>query len=218
MTGREMKIFFLILVAITLVLCFSTYLQDIFLQYASFLGAYFSQNAAAGSALFVAVSAVSVLLSPFSSVPLVPSAISAWGSLSAFLMLLAGWIIGGIFAYYVGSFSREKIFLRFFSLEKVEYYKARISPRSQFFLVLLFRLAIPSEVAGYTLGVIRYNFPKYLLATIIAELPFAFFVVYSSSVILVGGFSLFAALIVSGVIIFFLLYKYFQQKIKKAQP
>ncbi|MFH1956183.1 MAG: hypothetical protein ABIJ28_00850, partial [Patescibacteria group bacterium] len=103
----------------------------------------------------------------------------------------------------------------FVSLEKVEYYKQKISARSQFFLVLLFRLAIPSEVAGYTLGIVQYNFSKYIIATFLAELPYAFFVVYLSAVLVSGRISLFIGVVILGIILFFLLCRYFQKKLKK---
>lgn len=202
-------------VIIGLMFCASTSAQNALVNSATSIGDYFRENRVWGGFIFVAISAVSVLLSPFSSVPLAPSAIMAWGNQTTFGLLFLGWIIGGIFAYFIGSFSREKIIKRFVSFKKVEYYKERISARSQFWLVFLFRLTVPSEIASYTLGIIRYHFWKYLLATILTEVPFALFVVYSGSVLLSGKILYFGAVMLAGAAALYFLYRKVQRKIEK---
>jgi uncharacterized membrane protein YdjX (TVP38/TMEM64 family) len=191
--------------------------QNALVKYADDIGDYFRLNPIWGGILFVAVSALAVLFSPFSSVPLVPSAIMAWGNSGTFWLLYLGWIIGGVFAYLIGSFFRERIIKRFIPLEKVEYYKERISANSQFWLVFLFRLAIPSEAASYTLGIIRYDFWKYLAVTILTEIFFALFVVYSSSVLLSGKILYFIAVLIAGGAALYSLYRYVQRRIKKPE-
>ncbi|MFA4817174.1 MAG: VTT domain-containing protein [Parcubacteria group bacterium] len=189
--------------------------QSALVKYADSIGAYFRANAILGGIIFIAVSALAVLLSPFSSVPLVPSAIMAWGNFTAFWLLYLGWIIGGVIAYFVGSFFSEKIIKRFIPLEKVDYYRERISANSQFWLVFLFRLAIPSEAASYTLGIIRYDFWKYFAVTILTEIVFALFVVYSSAILLSGKILYFSAVILAGGAVLYFLYRYVQRRIKK---
>jgi len=189
--------------------------QNALVRYADDIGNYFRENAILGGFIFVAVSALAVLLSPFSSVPLVPSAIMAWGNFATFWLLYLGWIIGGIIAYFIGSFFSERIIRRFIPLEKVDYYKERISANSQFWLVFLFRLAIPSEAASYTLGIIRYHFWRYLLITILTEIVFALFVVYSSAILLSGKILYFSAVILAGAAALYILYRYVQRRIKK---
>lgn len=189
--------------------------QNALVKYAGSIGDYFRENRILGGFIFTFVSAAAVLLSPFSSVPLVPSAIMAWGNFLTFWFLYLGWIIGGIVAYFVGSFFRERIIKRFITLEKVEYYKERISANSQFWLVLLFRLAIPSEAASYTLGIIRYHFWKYLIITILTEIVFALFVVYSGAILLSGKILYFGAVLLAGGAAVYFLYRYVQHRLKK---
>lgn len=189
--------------------------QNALVKYAGDIGNYFRLNPVWGGLIFTFVSAAAVLLSPFSSVPLAPSAIMAWGSFLTFWLLYFGWIIGGVIAYFIGSFFSERIIKRFIPLEKVEYYKERISARSRFWLVLLFRLAIPSEAASYTLGIIRYNFWKYLAVTILTEIIFALFVVYSSAILLSGKILYFAAVLLAGGAVLYFLYCFIQRRIKK---
>ena len=54
----------------------------------------------------------------------------------------------------------------------------RISAHAPFGLVFLFQLALPSEVPGYVLGLVRYDFAKYVLALAPAEVPFAVTTIY----------------------------------------
>ncbi len=215
MNAKKITLFLFALIVIILVAAFSYYFQNIILDSVENLGGYFEKNKVFGVILFLGISSFSVLLSPLTSVPLVPSAILVWGKFPTFLLLIAGWTVGGILAYFIGSYSREKILKHFTSFRKIEYYKKTMSLHSQFITVLFFRLAIPSEIAGYTLGIIRYNFSKYLLATFLAELPFAFFVIYSSSALIRREIFLFAGLVALGGTIFYFFYRFFQKKIRE---
>jgi uncharacterized membrane protein YdjX (TVP38/TMEM64 family) len=51
---------------------------------------------------------------------------------------------------------------------------------------LLFQAAVPSEIPGYVLGILRYEFPLYLTALAITELPYAFAAVYLGESFLKG--------------------------------
>jgi uncharacterized membrane protein YdjX (TVP38/TMEM64 family) len=214
MTNKKILVLLAFTVIIALIIYASASLQNTVINSVNSLGDYFRENRILGGLIFFGISVIAVLISPFSSLPLIPSAVLAWGSFLTFFLLFIGWIIGGIATYLAGSYSRDKIIKHFFSLEKIEYYKKRISARSQFWLVFLFRLAIPSEIAGYTLGIIRYQFGKYLLATFLAELPFALFVVYSSSILLSGRLMFFAGIVLVGLIIFYYIYREFNKRIK----
>lgn len=201
-------------VIIGLVIYASAAVQKMLLSSVNSLGIYFEEHEVTGGFIFFIISVMAVLISPFSSVPFAPSAVLAWGNWPTLALLLPAWLVGGIFAYLLGSYSREKVIRYFISFEKVEYYKKSISSRTQFWLVFLFRLAVPSEVAGYTLGIVRYEFKKYLLATFLAELPVALLVVYSSSVLLQGKVMAFGAVIIAAAAILYLAYFLFQKKIK----
>lgn len=216
MSDRK-NILFLFALIIILIIFFSYYFQDFILTSIENLSDYFQKNKFFGMFLFIGISSLSILLSPFTSVPLVPSAILAWGNFLTFLLLIVGWTIGSVFAYYIGSYSRKKIIKHFTSFNKIEYYKKTMSSHSQFWLVLFFRLAIPSEIASYTLGIIRYDFVKYLIITLFAELPFAFFVVYSSSALVNKKILIFISIVILGGSCFYLLYRAFRKKINNGK-
>lgn len=159
-------------------------LQRAFLDVALKLEEYISNQEALGIIIFVGLAALSAMLSPFSSVPLVPVAAMIWGNILTSLLLLLGWLIGEIFSYLIGEYAAHPLLKRITPFEKIQEYRQYFSAKSEFLIVLLFRLSMPAEVPGYVLGAIKYNFGKYLLATFIAEFPFAFITVYVSETLI----------------------------------
>jgi uncharacterized membrane protein YdjX (TVP38/TMEM64 family) len=210
------KILFTVLFFIIIAFVFwsSVTLQSLFYNSVDFLGKYIDQNRILGTVIFIGLAAVSALFSPFSSVPLIPAGIVIWGSNIVFFLLVSGWLIGDLIAYLIGRFARRAIVTRFVPQEKLDYYKEMISKKARFWFVLLFRFALPSEITGYALGIIRYHFGKYLLATILVEIPFAFLTVYSGEAFIKGNAVLFVSLILfAGAVVYLTLY-YFRKKLK----
>lgn len=137
-----------------------------------------------GVALFVLLSALSAMLAFFSSAVLLPVAIHTWGEAACVLLLWCGWILGGACAYGIARFWGRPVVQRLASRELLARYEERISQRSSFGLVLLFQLAVPSEIPGYVLGLARYGLRRYLLVLALAELPYAVGTVYLGSSLL----------------------------------
>ncbi|ATB47923.1 TVP38/TMEM64 family protein [Corallococcus macrosporus] len=131
-----------------------------------------------GAALFVLLSAVSAMLAFFSSALLLPVAIHAWGQALSALLLWVGWMVGGACAYGIARAWGRPVVRRLTSGRMLARYEARLSRHSSFGLVLLFQLAVPSEIPGYVLGLARYGLRRYLLVLAVAELPYAVGTVY----------------------------------------
>jgi uncharacterized membrane protein YdjX (TVP38/TMEM64 family) len=215
MNTRRIIALVIFAVIISAVIYVASMAQSVALGSIDTIGAYLEAHRILGIFIFFGISVLAVLVSPLSSVPIVPSATLAWGGLITLGLLVPAWMVGAVFAYYIGAYSREKIIRRFVSFEKVEYYKKRISPRTQFWLVLLFRIAVPSELAGYTLGIVRYDFKKYLLATFLVELPVALVVIYSSSFLLSGRLLIFSEIIIGAILVFYIAYLILKKQIEK---
>lgn len=132
----------------------------------------------AGLAAFVGLSAASAMLTFVSSAVLVPVGITVWGELGTMGLLWSGWLIGGVFAYSIGRFLGRGMVRMLMSKEQMDRYEGSISARLRWPTVFLFQLALPSEVPGYLLGIVRYPFFRFLLALGIAEFPFAAGAVY----------------------------------------
>lgn len=211
------KIFILFVLTIVLAFLFwsSLSLQDIFYEAVFSIQAYAVGNQIFVIAVFIVLAAVSAMLSPFSSVPFVPVMIILWGNIITTLFLLLGWLIGEILAYLVGYYAGYSFVSQLSSLEKIKYYKEKLSKKTEFLLVLLFRFAVPAEIPGYVLGVIRYNFGKYFLATFIAELPFAFIVSYASDALINNKQIVFMGFTFSSFLFFGLMFYLFNKKLRQ---
>lgn len=128
----------------------------------------------AGMVLFVALSAASAMVAFFSSAVLVPVGILAWGTVGTFALLWLGWLLGGIAAYGIGRHFGRRVVLWVVREESMQRYERRLARNAPFPVVVLLQMALPSEVPGYLVGVLRYPFLRYLAALALAELPFAF--------------------------------------------
>ncbi|MBI4501101.1 MAG: VTT domain-containing protein [Gemmatimonadetes bacterium] len=126
-----------------------------------------------GGVAFVLLSALSAMLAFFSSAILVPVAVPVWGQAGTTTLLWLGWLLGGATTYVIGRFLGRRVVLRLARPGRIRYYERRISHRLRFPLVLLFQFALPSEIPGYVLGLIRYPALKYFAVLGIAELPYA---------------------------------------------
>jgi uncharacterized membrane protein YdjX (TVP38/TMEM64 family) len=131
-----------------------------------------------GALLFVLLSAVSAMLAFVSVAIIVPVAVYVWGAGVSLVLLWLGWILGGAVAYAIARYF-GRAFVRWLksdsALDRVD---RHIHPDTPFPLILLFQLALPSEIPGYVLGLARYPFHRFLLALALAELPYAAATVY----------------------------------------
>ena len=160
--------------------------------FVSLLKEYAESNNKAGMVLFTALAAISVLFGPFTSVFLVPPAILIWGPWLTFILLMIGWLIGGIGAYWIGRYVGHPLVSRILSKEKTNEWITFISNEATFLLAFLFRLALPAET-GYVFGLVKYNFWKYVLIIFLAELPVGFLIVHAGDAFLNQNIWKFAA-------------------------
>ena len=126
-----------------------------------------------GLAVFALLSAISAIVFFFSSALLVPIALYTWGKPATILLLWGSWLVGAVVSYLIGRRPGRRLARWLVPERRLAGYERAVSARSNFGLVLLFQLAVPSEVPGYLLGAVRYPFGKYLAARAVAEAPFA---------------------------------------------
>ncbi len=172
------------IVAVALIFWGSTILQEEYWQLVGFFENHVATRPVLSIFIFLLLTVSSMMFLFFSSVLVVPVAVSVWGGLVTTALLLAGWILGAIFSYILGRYAGYPILKYFISSRKLDYYHNLFSENSSFLLVFLLRFTLPSEIPGYVLGLLRFNFLKYLLITILAEIPYAFVTVYAIGAIL----------------------------------
>lgn len=125
-----------------------------------------------GAVVFVIYAALSAMLAFMSVALLLPVAVYAWGEPVSILLLWGGWTLGGALAYVVGRFLGRGVVHWLTADVWLSRIEKRVGPQTPFSLVLLFQLALPSEIPGYVLGMVRYSFFRYLLVLAAVELLF----------------------------------------------
>lgn len=126
-----------------------------------------------GPAVFVVLSALAAMLAFFSSAVLVPAAVYAWGPVVCAALLWAGWMLGGLVSYGLAYRYGRPVMRWLAPGRSVARYRRRIRREASFGFILLFQLALPSELPGLVLGLARFPLRRYLAALAVAELPYA---------------------------------------------
>jgi len=132
----------------------------------------------AGTLFVILFSAAAAMLAFVSSAVIVPVAVYKWGAPISVLLLWIGWTLGGVCAYALGRTLGRPVVAYFISSDLLGRLEERVSRRTPFGVILLFQMAMPSEVPGYLLGLLRYRFVLYLVALGVTEAPYAAATVY----------------------------------------
>ena len=168
-----------------------------------------------GAVVFVLLSAVSAMLAFFSSALLVPAAVFAWGNTLAVGLLWLGWLLGGVFTYSLGHALRRPPGEESGPPSRFAAYLPHVSAEIGFPLVLLWQLALPSELPGYLCGYLRVPFRTYVAALAVAELPYAIGAVLLGESVVNRKLGWLVALSVVGATVGFLLVRTLQRRLDR---
>lgn len=126
-----------------------------------------------GAGTFVALAATSSMLAFVSIALVVPIAVFTWGGAATIALLWAGWILGGIATYCIGKFLGRPVAAWLAADDALRRWEQRLPRDAPLWLIIVLQLALPSELPGYVLGLLRYPFGRYVAALALAELPYA---------------------------------------------
>ncbi|MBT8140821.1 MAG: TVP38/TMEM64 family protein [Gammaproteobacteria bacterium] len=171
-----------------------------------------TKNPVFGMFLFVLLSALSAMLAFFSSAILVPIGVHTWGWGVCFILLWAGWWLGGLFAYCVGYFAGNRVVDFIVGEARLEKFKSRITGKARFWHIVLFQASVPSEVPGYVLGTLRFRIDYYLAALALTELPYALGTVLLGESFLQRNLSTTVGIIAAALLVAVIGYHIFKQK------
>jgi uncharacterized membrane protein YdjX (TVP38/TMEM64 family) len=172
-TFRLRAILLVALVAGLIVLAWSDPVHDAVLQVFEEAKVIIQDHPFMGAVLFVMLSALAAMLAFFSSAVLVPPAVYAWGPVACAALLWAGWMLGGLSSYALAYRYGERVMRWLAPGKSIARYQSRVREQASFGFILLFQLALPSEIPGLVLGIARFPLERYLLALALAELPYA---------------------------------------------
>lgn len=147
-----------------------------------------------GRLAFVLLALISAMFAFFSSGILAPIGIYAWGPIETFVLLWLGWLLGGVFSFLVGRYLGRSVVSMLLGESRLSSWETRVSRHTKFIHILLFQAAVPSEIPGYVLGILRYRFALYFAALAITELPYALGTVFLGESFLKGDGTLFVAI------------------------
>jgi len=133
-----------------------------------------------GAFLYVLITVLAVVAAPVSTFPLLPVAVSLWGSFFAAILSIMGWTVGASVAFGLARRYGKPLVEKMVSLEKIQRIEKLIPEKNIFISIVLLRMALPVDVLSYALGLFSgISFRNYFLATLIGVSPFAFFFAYA---------------------------------------
>ena len=104
------------------------------------------------------------------------------------------WILGGVVTYLIGRYLGRPFVRRFLPEPIITRYEGRIPAGGRFLPALLVTLSVPSDIAGYFFGLVRYPAVVYLAALAIGEIPYGLGAVLLTDAFLQRKLSLLLAL------------------------
>lgn len=209
--NKRTFILFFIAIFIAFLFWYSNTLQDTFFITTDYLKELAFRNHFLAVLLFLGTSVLGALISPFTNIPLVPIAMLIWGPLITTMLLLAGWLMGGIFSYIIGRYFGYEVISFFIPKERINEWGRVVKENMNFLTGLLVRLTFPAEL-GYAFGIIHFPFFSYLFITFLSELPFAIISVYASEAVLSGDSIKFLSLIGLLFVIIFIAFRITRRK------
>ena len=196
---RRRLVFLLLLVVIATAVAATGPLHAAILSIVAAAEPVIQQHAVAGAVVFVLLSALSAIVFFFSTAVITPIAVDAFGPITALSLLWLGWILGGITGYAIGRVFGRRVASWFIDPQRLRDYELRAKRLVSFRRVLLFQLAVPSEIPGYILGLAGCRFRTFVIAMALGELPFAIGAVYLGESFLERNYLLLLAIGVTGV-------------------
>lgn len=128
-----------------------------------------------GMIIYFFLICLEVVLAPVSILPLVPVASFLWGSFTAFLLTLGGWILGSVIAFLIARRLGVPLLEKVTSVKEINKFQRFIPKKNQFLGVIVIRLFIPFDIMSYAIGFFsNISLKKYIIASLIGQIPSAF--------------------------------------------
>lgn len=195
---RRYALLVAVIVAAVTLLWLSASLQALFIEALQFSKDYIVRHPLASRLAFIALAAFSSMLVLFSSVALVPVAVYAWGQVETLFLLTGGWFVGASLAYFIGRRFGRRVTEYFVAPRTLDRYGHLLSAQMSIAEVAMLRLALPSEIPSFAMGIIRYPLPKFATVALASELPFALWAVYLSAALIEDRRAAFLVVLLAG--------------------
>ena len=123
--------------------------------------------------------ALATVIAPLTIAVTVPFMAKIFGPFAIFVVSWLGWMIGAGVVFYISRSWGRPLVERMFSMERIESLEQKMPTHLDFWVLLLLRTFIPVDVLSYAVGLLStISFKKYLAATALGIVPFAFVLSY----------------------------------------
>lgn len=149
------------------------------LQYGDYIRSLIISRNSLSVVIYVLFLIISEVVAPVSSLPILPLAVSAWGSLFTALISLLGWFAGAIISFWLARRFGRPLVGKIISLEKLERLSRFLPKKNLFWAVVFLRVIFPVDIFSYALGLLtEVSFRQYFWGTLIGIAPFGFLFSY----------------------------------------
>lgn len=148
-----------------------------------------------GMAVYVLVGIVATVIAPISTVSLIPIAVVLWGPFVVAVLSIVAWTIGSGIAFVIARRFGKPLIARFVDLRTIEKYEHAVGGTYVFWDIVFLRMVVPVDILSYAIGLFTsVKMGRYLAATIIGIMPFAFILSFATEATL--GFQIMIAFLV----------------------
>ncbi|KKU70583.1 MAG: hypothetical protein UX94_C0004G0047 [Parcubacteria group bacterium GW2011_GWA2_47_21] len=176
----------------------------------------FNKNPLWGASLYVFLLVLGTVISPVTTLPIVPFVASVFGPFETAVLSVFGWTLGAAAVFGVVKFGFLPFIIRFVSGNRLAYYEQFLPEKTRFWFLVLFRMVVPVEFSSYLIAIFTtIGFGEYLLGTAIGVLPFAFIFSYTGPAFLSDDIFQLGLLAVFAILIFSLAYFLLVRRMKK---
>lgn len=180
-------------------------------MYATILVELLEDHTVLGMFIYVAGATVATVIAPLSFLPILPIAVSLWGSLTAAVLSIIAWTLGAAAAFLLAKRYGRPLVRHLVGERKMAYISGLLPTRFLFLAVVFLRMALPVDLLSYALGLFGVmRFWPYILATVIGITPFALIFAYLADI----NVALQIAALLIGVIFIALSYPYMKRRYK----
>jgi uncharacterized membrane protein YdjX (TVP38/TMEM64 family) len=103
---------------------------------------------------------------PLNAIPLIPFGAAIFGPYTGALLSFTGWLAGASVAFLLSRFYGRTVIEKLVPLEKVDALMESFPEERRLFMLIIFRLVLPSDMASYALGLAKsLSFKHYFIAT-----------------------------------------------------
>ncbi len=170
-----------------------------------------------GMLLFVVLAGFSSMLTFFSSTALVPIGVYVWGPTTTMVLVWIGGCIGGTAGYWASRTLGRRIVDHLYPDGPFRRYEKFFTTHARWRTVLLFRVALQSELPSYVLGLVKYPFRRYLPMILLAEIPYVIVIVYLGETFLERNVPIFVGVLLVAVSLTVLAFRMLKREMEEAE-